>query len=511
MYGAVSHSSGNADGDRRPLVATMDCEASQEYRDDHDDGNTYLFGPLVRTLSEAGQPLIRTVSEGVHTLANADFTLSDSAADICEDRIHHMVGSGKATIPSEIANMTKNLIGGGVLSLSGGIALFSNDPSMYTCFSAIFWVILMGTIFGYFSLLIAKSCELSLSATYRECWERTVGHRGGMLVAIVNTLDPLLGILANASILSQSLQLMLLSVNVNLNLTECLLLVTVVGLLPLCLLKNLAALAPFSALGMVAVLCALGCMMIRYWDGSYQPDGQFYDEIPTHLRPSFGYTSRPWSVYALPFVCMIFTSFDMHYNIPRFYAELREASIPRFGQVVGYSFGITAVIYFSIAIVGFLTFGENADSYILNNYSSKDSLATLSRLAIGLCSLVSYPLNFIGVRDNCLDLLGLTDAMGTGGLLNVFTLLLLFLLTLISCFVTDLGLINAVGGGTTVTLVCFVFPAVMFWQGKRQHHAVNGGTMVGKNQMETCWVMMLMVVGVVVGVVGVWSSIVFDA
>src|SRR4051794_18915482 len=36
---------------------------------------------------------------------------------------------GKASIPSEIVNMSKNLIGCGVLSLSGGIAMYSDSPT----------------------------------------------------------------------------------------------------------------------------------------------------------------------------------------------------------------------------------------------------------------------------------------------------------------------------------------------------------------------------------------------
>ena len=332
------------------------------------------------------------------------------------------------------------------------------------------------------------------------------------MVAVVNTLDPLLGIFANTSILVQSLKLLLEGVDVYLTVVECLLLITAVALLPMCLMKNLGALAPFSALGMVAVLCALGCMIVRYLDGSYLLDGEYYDDIPKKFRPSFGTESRPLSIDALPFVCMVYTSFDMHYNSPRFYAELQDATIPRFGKVIVYSFGVTAVIYFSIAIVGFLTFGANSDSYILNNYSPKDSLATVSRLAIGLCSLVSYPLNFIGVRDNCLDILGLTDDFDTDSKLNVFTLLLLGILTVTSCFVTDLGMINSVGGGTTVTLVCFIFPAMMFREAMRKQHENSFG-MASMNTVgakrEVWLVMVLMVVGVVLGIVGVWSAVAF--
>ena len=243
-------------------------------------------------------------------------------------------------------------------------------------------------------------------------------------------------------------------------------------------------------------------MTVRYLDGSYAPGGTFYDDIPHRMRPAFGTVSRPFRADAMPFCAMVFTSFDMHYNSPRFYAELREASVPRFRQTVSYAFGLSSVIYFSIAIIGFLTFGEHSDTYILNNYSSKDPLATVSRLAIGMCALVSYPLNYIGVRDNCLDILGIAEKVDTTAKLNAFTICLLLLLTLTSCFVTDLGLINSVGGGTTVTMVDFVFPALMFREGIRKF---GRGTLGEKR--EVWLVMVLMVVGCVLGLIGVWTSV----
>lgn len=323
------------------------------------------------------------------------------------------------------------------------------------------------------------------------------------------------GIFANASILSQSLQLLLMGIfDIYWSSVECLLCITMVAILPLCLMKNLNALAPYSALGMVAVLAALGAMTVRYWDGSYLPGGKYFHDTPPTLSPSFGTEPAPWcSLALLPFICMVYTSFDMHYNSPRFYSELANASVPRFTQVVAYSFGITAAIYSAIGMVGFLTFGENCDSYILNNYSPRDSLATLGRLAIGLCSLVSYPLNFIGVRDNCLDILGVADQVNTPAKLNAFTIVLLMLLTITSCFVSDLGLINSVGGGTTVTLVCFIFPALMFREGTRHSGGGFEGSGHGqRRRRREIWIVMILTVfGVMVGLVGVWASLFYGA
>jgi hypothetical protein len=61
---------------------------------------------------------------------------------------------GHATIPSEVANITKNLIGGGIFSLSGGMAIYSDNPA--AVWSATLWIVGLGAIFGYFCLLVAK-------------------------------------------------------------------------------------------------------------------------------------------------------------------------------------------------------------------------------------------------------------------------------------------------------------------------------------------------------------------
>ena len=266
-------------------------------------------------------------------------------------------------------------------------------------------------------------------------------------------------------------------------------------------------------------------MLTRYLDASYRPGGYYYDDLPPSLRfqgeidVSKASTNHRDMTAILPFVTMVYTSFDMHYNSPRFYAELRNPTLRRFGKTVAYSFGLTAVLYAAIAVVGFLTFGVNSQSFILNNYSPTDPLATWSRVGIGLSSLLTYPLNFIGVRDNCLDILCIASRVDTDAKRNAFTISLLAVVTVLSSYISDLGLINSIGGGTTVTSVCFVFPAIMFFNHVRIEAKIHGE--LGKPAScgrfhptnfflvygELCMVMLLMVVGVVLGVFGAWDSL----
>jgi amino acid permease len=271
-------------------------------------------------------------------------------------------------------------------------------------------------------------------------------------------------------------------------------------------MKDLDALAPFSALGVGSIGVAMVAMLIRCFDGTYQPGGIYYDDIATEFQPSFGHDTNQWSTRVLPFVCMIFQSWVMHYNTPRFYTELKDASISRFARAISFSFGLSASMYIAIAAAGFWTFGGNSASYILNNYSPNDPLATASRLGVFFSTLLIYPLAFIGVRDGCLDIFKVPVPLQTSRNLDFFSIALLTALTVSAIFFHDLGLINAVGGGALATFLCFVFPALMYRQAIKQSSSSST-----KNEEREVWLtMILMVVGVVLGVVGVWRSI-YDA
>ena len=429
----------------------------------------------------------------------------------------------KASMSAQIANMTNSIIGGGVLSLPGGIALYASRSVPVDATVAGLWTLALGAVFAYFCWLIGRVCVQTKTTSYRDAWIRTVGERGSTWIALANTLDPLLGLFANASIVAQSLQLLLQGiVNFHWTETQCLLVATIVAILPLCLVKNLKALAPFSAVGMVAVIGALVAMTARYVDGSYRPNGTYFLDLPPSRRHRLDYANDETSmseglstgISVLPFVCMVFTSFDMHYNSPRFYAELKDATVSRYGATVSWSFGLTSLLYMAVAVVGFLTFGQACDSFVLNNYSPRDPLATLSRVAMSLSSLLTYPLNFIGVRDNVLDMIWMKQYVNaTSVRRNTFTIALLGVISLISCYVTDLGVISAVGGGTTVTLVCFVFPACMFVSNAIQNNGSlnedNPKCWQNRPSMEGLLVLTLMLASVVVGLIGTWCTVSF--
>lgn len=94
---------------------------------------------------------------------------------------------GSATICSEVVSIAKNLLGAGVLSMSGGIAMFANDPR--AVLTGIVWTVSLAAMFGYFCVLIAKVCHITKSVTIRSCWERSLGSRGAVTVLVVITMN----------------------------------------------------------------------------------------------------------------------------------------------------------------------------------------------------------------------------------------------------------------------------------------------------------------------------------
>ena len=124
---------------------------------------------------------------------------------------------------------------------------------------------------------------MTLTRTYQEAWRESVGDHGSSLVALSTVLMAGLGNVAYSIILADTTRDLILGFGVAISRTGALIMVTVFALLPLCLAKNLAVLAPFSLVGMGAMVFTLLVMMMRYYDGTYDSarDGKFLAVSPS--------------------------------------------------------------------------------------------------------------------------------------------------------------------------------------------------------------------------------------
>mmetsp|Transcript_4676 Transcript_4676/g.8921 ORF Transcript_4676/g.8921 Transcript_4676/m.8921 type:complete len:468 (+) Transcript_4676:108-1511(+) len=401
-------------------------------------------------------------------------------------------GEGTATIPNEVFNLVKSIVGAGVLSLPYGVAAFGNSAS--AVFPAIGLIGLMGIISGYTFGLIGRVCQNTNTMSYSDAWEATLGKKLSPLIAFSCFIDCFAGNLSYSMILADTLMNLLASTGVAVTRTQSLLGVTGVVLLPLCLLKNLASLAPFSLVGIGGMLYTTLAMGFRWWTQAYAPSGKFYaSQLATPIFGTKGAASA-LSFNALILTCMLSNAYIAHFNAPKFLKELKNNTMARFHQVIGWSFAMSIAIYGAITAFGFLSFGAASNGLILNNYSTADSLMSLARIAVTISIIASYPLIFVGCRDGLFDLFKTPQDKRTNDVQNKMTIGLLGVVTLMASRLTDLGLVASIGGATFGTALVFVYPVVMFL--KQQQ----------KRTRETIPAALIGVLGVTMGAIGTFLS-----
>ena len=109
-----------------------------------------------------------TVDDDDDNTTSSDFIMETTTTTTTEHTAT-TIQLQQASITSEVINMTKNLIGGGVFSLSGGVARFANNP--VASVSVIEYIMVLGTIFGYFCLMYVRVCAASrLHDTYKHIY-----------------------------------------------------------------------------------------------------------------------------------------------------------------------------------------------------------------------------------------------------------------------------------------------------------------------------------------------------
>ena len=192
------------------------------------------------------------------------------------------------------------------------------------------------------------------------------------------------------------------------------------------------------------------------------------------------------------------------FTAPKFYTELKNNTVKRYNTVVSASFGASIILMAVIACLGFLTFGAGSSPLILNNYSSKDVLMSISRVAVAVSIVFSYPLAFAGLRDGAVDILGASaEKKANNGYLNKMTAILLGGITALAWKVKDLAFVLSFGGATLGNALIYVYPALMFRSAVK-----NMGDKASKGlQREVPFALFSAALGIVMGGIGATMAV----
>jgi amino acid permease len=152
----------------------------------------------------------------------------------------------------------------------------------------------------------------------------------------------------------------------------------------------------------------------------------------------------------------------------------------------------------AVTSMGFLTFGSSTTGMILNNYATKDVLISLSRFAVAVSLVFSYPLLFVGTRDGLFDLINVPEEKRTDSLQNKVSVGLVALLTGLAIQVNNLTFVASMSGALLGTALIFIFPTLMF----RAAVAKLGDKASKTQRFESKLSGLIASVGVVVGGIG---------
>jgi amino acid permease len=223
---------------------------------------------------------------------------------------------GTATIPSEVFNLIKAIVGAGVLALPAGIAAFGNAPS--ALIPALLLLVCIGALSANGFSMIGQVCATTRSISYRQAWSRSVGERTSWIPALACLLQTFGSVSTYSMILADTIPAIAHAVfGLSVSRTSALLSVTLWVLLPLCLLKSLSSLAPFSFIGILGMIYTSTVMLVRWLSGSYAaPTSPLTMQVPTHLVPKFG--TNGWKAAFSPnisiLISMLSTAFMSHYH-----------------------------------------------------------------------------------------------------------------------------------------------------------------------------------------------------
>jgi amino acid permease len=257
--------------------------------------------------------------------------------------------------------------------------------------------------------------------------------------------------------------------------------VTAVFLLPLCQLKSLTALAPFSMIGVMGAFTTVGFLGYRcpavFATSPYATGGVWE---ATASATTFGTYSRIFSLAPLSLVSMSCIALMAHFSAIDFYKALlptttndkassgvgtgtavaSSSSVLRnfMAMTIG-SFAVTALISNLAMAFGFLTFGADAAGNILNNYHVNDRGAILSRLLCGVSLIGSFPMVMRPCQGAALELLKLppTDRNRVR-----MTNTLLAVVTALALTVKNVGFVISLNGAIMGTSLIYTIPCLLF-------------------------------------------------
>jgi len=433
--------------------------------------NTVKPTPLEQLQPAHFKQIINRNEQTSTSLAAFVNEFEDEGNDIDTDLEIDSSQSTKQGLASSVFNLVKANLGSGVFALPAGIATFGDVPSIIVPAALIMCA--LGSFSAYSFNMIPRLTRMDESNCHKrtmsisQAWEKEVGKESAWIVSLCCFLTPLGTALTFSIVLGDMLSMLSQSMGLSgmfMSRQALLMGVTSSVVYPLCNLKSLAALSPVSMVGVTGMCLTAAFMVLRALPSSpYMAAGStFLNSIPALSRPSFGLIgNKVLSPSLLILVSMCATSLLVHFSAHDFCDDLSDNTTQRFKKLTGIGFSFTVLMNIIFMAAGFLTFGGNCQSMVLNNYSPKDIGATLSRLVVAVSLVGSYPILFRAIKSSFFELTHKGKEVSEKFNKRA-TQSLLGCLTVTALFLKDAGIVVSLNGAVMGSAIIYAFPSIIF-------------------------------------------------
>jgi len=226
------------------------------------------------------------------------------------------------------------------------------------------------------------------------------------------------------------------------------------AVLPLALLRNMAALSKTSFISICAVIFIIGVVIKNAITGPgdapvpITPEDRELKFIDSNFFPAIG-------VIAFAFVC--------HHACFIVYNTLRDNTEKRWNTTVHATLGVATTVMFILAVAAFYTFRGIMKGSFLTNYSYTDEICNIMRCLFAVAQTLTYPLELFVTR-HAVHALMFPAQKWTNQQHYVITLLIWGSSLSIALNVSDLSVVLELTGGVAAVSIGFLMPALLHFK-----------------------------------------------
>lgn len=358
--------------------------------------------------------------------------------------------SGKSNLWMAFMNMANSIIGAGII----GQAYALKQAGLL---AGVLLLIGLSFVIDWTIRLMVTNSKLSGMKTYQSTVKQCFGRTGMFVISIAQGLFAFGGCIAFCVIIGDTIPHILRAIfphaidhPASKFFTGRLsaIVFCVIGIsYPLSLNRNIASLAKASALALVSMALITLTVVIR--GPQVAPDDAHLSARLLTLNTNL---FQAVSIISFAFVC--------HHNTLLIYNSLKTPTLNRFAKVVHWSVGVSAVCCLALGVSGFLSFKNQTESNVLNNFPGNDIMANIARFCFGFNMVTTLPLEIFVCRSVLGEYL-FKEEMPTIYHFAITTALILAT-TGISLLTCDLGVILELVGASAACTMAYILPQMCF-------------------------------------------------